>query len=86
MTFTNRRVRGWGRGIWGTEGFRGAPHLNLPWAPLFLDPPLGGCSLSLLFHNVRSARGGGLELLEGEMRRWGVGCGGTGGDMARCGE
>ena len=33
---------------------------------------LGGCSLSLLFHNVRSARGGGLELLEGEMRRWGV--------------
>ena len=32
----------------------------------------GGCVLSLLFHNVRSARGPGLELLEGEMRRWGV--------------
>ena len=32
----------------------------------------GGCSLSLLFQNVRSTRGGGLELLEGEMRRWGV--------------
>ena len=26
----------------------------------------------MLFHNVRSARGGGLELLEGEMRRWGL--------------
>ena len=33
----------------------------------------GGCSLSLLFHNVRSAKGGNLELLEGEMRGWGVG-------------
>ena len=32
----------------------------------------GGCVLSLLFHNVRSARGPGFELLEGEMRRWGV--------------
>ena len=32
----------------------------------------GGCALSLLFHNVRSARGGGLELLEAEMRRWAV--------------
>ena len=28
--------------------------------------------MSLLFHNVRSARGPGLELLEAEMRRWGV--------------
>ena len=32
----------------------------------------GGCSLSLLFHNIRSARGPGLELLEAEMRGWGV--------------
>ena len=32
----------------------------------------GGCSLSLLFHNIRSARGPGLELLEAELRRWGV--------------
>ena len=32
----------------------------------------GGCSLSLLFHNVRSAKGPGLELLEGELRRWQV--------------
>ena len=32
----------------------------------------GGCSLSLLFHNVRSVRGPGLELLEAEMRRWQV--------------
>ena len=31
-----------------------------------------GCSLSLLCHNIRSARGPGLELLEAEMRRWGV--------------
>jgi hypothetical protein len=31
-----------------------------------------GCSLSLLFHNVRSVCGGNLELLEGETRRWGV--------------
>ena len=30
----------------------------------------GGCAVSLLFHNVRSARGQGLELLEAEMRRW----------------
>ena len=33
---------------------------------------LHGCSLSLLFHNIRSARGPGLELLEGETRSWGV--------------
>ena len=32
----------------------------------------GGCSLSLLFHNVRSAKGGNLELLEAEMKRWKV--------------
>ena len=32
----------------------------------------GGCALSLLFHNVRSARGVGLEMLEAEMRRWSV--------------
>ena len=32
----------------------------------------GGCSLSLLFHNVRSVKGPGLELLEGELRRWQV--------------
>ena len=32
----------------------------------------GGCSLSLLFHNFRSAKGPGLELLETEMRRWAV--------------
>ena len=32
----------------------------------------GGCSLSLLFHNVRSAKGPGLELLEAELRRWTV--------------
>ena len=32
----------------------------------------GGCSLSLLFHNVRSAKGPGFELLEAEMRRWAV--------------
>ena len=32
----------------------------------------GGCSLSLLFHNVRSAKGPGMELLEAEVRRWGV--------------
>ena len=32
----------------------------------------GGCSLSLLFHNVRSAKGPGMELLEAELRRWGV--------------
>ena len=31
-----------------------------------------GCSLSLLFHNIRSARGPGLELLEMEIRGWGV--------------
>ena len=31
-----------------------------------------GCSLSLVFHNIRSAKGPGLELLEGELRRWGV--------------
>ena len=32
----------------------------------------GGCSLSLLFNNIRSARGPGLELLEAELRGWGV--------------
>ena len=32
----------------------------------------GGCSLSLLFHNIRSARGPGLELFEAELREWGV--------------
>ena len=32
----------------------------------------GGCSLSMLFHNIRSARGPGLELLEAEIRRWGI--------------
>ena len=32
----------------------------------------GGCSLSLLCHNIRSAKGPGLELLEAEIRRWGV--------------
>ena len=33
----------------------------------------GGCSLSLLCHNIRSAKGPGLELLESELRGWGVG-------------
>ena len=32
----------------------------------------GGCSLSLLCHNIRIARGPGLELLEPEIRRWEV--------------
>ena len=32
----------------------------------------GGCALSLLFHNIRSVKGPGLELLEVEMKRWGV--------------
>ena len=32
----------------------------------------GGCCLSLLCHNIRSAKGPGLELLEAETRRWGV--------------
>ena len=32
----------------------------------------GGCALSLLFHNIRSARGPALELLEAEVRRSGV--------------
>ena len=31
-----------------------------------------GCSLSLLFHNIRSAKGPSLELLEAEIRTWGV--------------
>jgi hypothetical protein len=31
-----------------------------------------GCSLSLLFHNVRSTCGGNLELLDGKIRKWGV--------------
>ena len=30
------------------------------------------CGLSLLCHNIRSAKGPGLELLDGELRRWGV--------------
>ena len=30
-----------------------------------------GCSVSMLFHNIRSARGSGLELLEAEIREWG---------------
>ena len=33
---------------------------------------IGGCSLSLMCHNIRSARGPGMELLEAEMRRWAV--------------
>ena len=37
-----------------------------------------GCSLSLLFHNIRSAKGPGLELLEAELRRWGVKLGRSG--------
>ena len=32
----------------------------------------GGCSLSLLCHNIRSAKGPSLELLDGELRRWGI--------------
>ena len=32
----------------------------------------GGCSLSILFHNIRSAKGPGIELLEAEMRTAGV--------------
>ena len=31
-----------------------------------------GCALSMLFHNIRSARGPGLELFEAEIRRWGI--------------
>jgi hypothetical protein len=31
-----------------------------------------GCSLSLLFHNVCSVGGRGLELLKAETRAWGV--------------
>ena len=31
-----------------------------------------GCALSLVFHNIRSAKGPGLEMLDGELRRWGV--------------
>ena len=37
---------GEGRGIREAEGFMGAPHLNLPRAPLFLDPPLHGAGQS----------------------------------------
>ena len=33
---------------------------------------LGGCRLSLAFLNIRSARGPGVELLQAEVRRWGV--------------
>jgi hypothetical protein len=29
-------------------------------------------SMSLLFHNIRSAKGGNLELLEAELRMWAV--------------
>ena len=32
----------------------------------------GGCALSLLFHNVRSAKGGTMEMLEVELKRWAV--------------
>jgi hypothetical protein len=32
----------------------------------------GGCSMSLLFHNIQSAKGANLELLEAEMRMWAV--------------
>ena len=32
----------------------------------------GGCSLSLLCHNIRSAKGPGMEMLEAEMRGWSV--------------
>ena len=32
----------------------------------------GGCGLSLMFLNIRSAKGPGLELLQVELRRWGV--------------
>ena len=32
----------------------------------------GGCSVALLCHNIRSAKGPGLELLEAEVRRWGI--------------
>ena len=32
----------------------------------------GGCSLTLLCHNIRSAKGPGLELFEAELRTWGV--------------
>jgi hypothetical protein len=32
----------------------------------------GVCSMSLLFHNICSAKGANLELLEEEMRRWTV--------------
>ena len=31
-----------------------------------------GCSLSLLFNNIRSAKGPGMELFESEIRQWGV--------------
>ena len=31
-----------------------------------------GCSFSMLFHNIRSARGPGFKLLETEIRQWGV--------------
>jgi hypothetical protein len=43
-----------------------------------------GCSLSLLFHNVRSVGGGGSGVAGGgdEGMGGGLGCGGVGGDMA----
>ena len=37
----------------------------------------GGCALSLMFHNARSARPGGVGKMGGAL-----GCGGAGGDMA----
>ena len=32
----------------------------------------GGCSLAVAFHNVRSARGRNMEMLEAGLRRWNV--------------
>ena len=32
----------------------------------------GGCSLAMAFHNVRSAKGRNMEMLEAGLRRWGV--------------
>ena len=31
-----------------------------------------GCSLAIMCHNIRSAKGPGIELLEAEIRRWGI--------------
>ena len=33
---------------------------------------VGGCSLAMMFLNIRSAKGPGLEMLEAEMKRWGI--------------